>query len=80
MHKLNKYIQTNENTEKLVTEDTIPEVKANKTTKEVKPFTRTELIKFLNQLPLEEPSQYIEIIRLQILMGTRIRRNTWFNY
>ena len=32
VHKLNKYIQTNENTEKLVTEDTIPEVKANKTT------------------------------------------------
>ena len=32
VHKLNKYIQTNENTEKLVTEDSIPEVKANKTT------------------------------------------------
>lgn len=32
VHKLNKYIQTNKNTEKLVTEDSIPEVKANKTT------------------------------------------------
>lgn len=45
--------------------------KANKATKEVKPFTRAECIKFLKQLSIEEPSQIIDIIKIQI-MGFRI--------
>lgn len=46
--------------------------KANKATKEVKPFTRAECIKFLKQLSIEEPSQFIDIIKIQLLMGPRI--------
>lgn len=46
--------------------------KANKAIKEVKPFTRAECIKFLNQLNIEEPSQFIDIIKIQLLAGPRI--------
>ena len=45
--------------------------KANKLTKEVKPFTRAECIKFLKQIPLENQDQFIDIIKIQI-MGFRI--------
>lgn len=52
-------------------EGKVKKPKANKPTKEVKPFTRTECIKFLKQLSIEEPSQFIDIIKIQ-LMGFRI--------
>lgn len=52
-------------------EGRVKKPKANKATKEVKPFTRTECIKFLKQLNLEEQSKLVDIIKIQ-LMGFRI--------
>lgn len=52
-------------------EGRVKKPKSNKATKEVKPFTRAECIKFLKQIPLEEPSQILDIIKIQI-MGFRI--------
>lgn len=52
-------------------EGRVKKPKANKATKEVKPFTRAECIKFLKQLSIEEPSQIIDIIKIQLL-GWRI--------
>ena len=52
-------------------EGRVKKPKANKATKEVKPFTRAECIKFLKQLTIEEPCQIIDIIKIQI-MGFRI--------
>lgn len=48
-------------------EGKVKKPKANKETKEVKPFTRAECIKFLQQLSIEEPSQFIDIIKIQLL-------------
>lgn len=53
-------------------EGRVKKPKSNKATKEVKPFTRAECIKFLKQLPKEEQDQNIDIIRIQILAGPRI--------
>lgn len=53
-------------------EGKVKKPKANKITKEVKPFTRAECIKFLHQLSIEEPSQAIDIIKMQLLAGPRI--------
>lgn len=53
-------------------EGRVKKPKANKATKEVKPFTRTECIKFLKQLNLEEQDKFIDIIKMQLLAGPRI--------
>lgn len=53
-------------------EGRVKKPKSNKATKEVKPFTRQECIKFLEQLNKEEPSQIIDIIKIQLLSGLRI--------
>ena len=52
-------------------EGRVKKPKSKKATKEVKPFTRDECIKFLKQLNTEEPSMIIDIIKIQI-MGFRI--------
>lgn len=52
-------------------EGRVKKPKSNKATKEIKPFTRQECIKFLEQLNKEEPSQIIDIIKIQLL-GFRI--------
>ena len=53
-------------------EGRVKRIKANKPTKVVKPFTRDECIKFLNQIGKEVPSKEIDIIRIQLLAGPRI--------
>lgn len=52
-------------------EGRVKKPKANKIAKEVKPLTRQECIKFLEQIPKEKRSQIIDIIKIQLL-GFRI--------